>query len=94
MLWYVLNGLYLIVWSALLLHCLGRREFYPIIGRKWGTKIFWLLTFVFFNPLLSLIYIVFAVLFKPPKIDENPKSVHFCLCFLNCPLTAINLNLW
>jgi len=55
---------------------LGRREFYPIIGRGLGTKIFWLFTFVFFNPFLSLIYIVFGVLLRPPKIDENPKPIH------------------
>jgi hypothetical protein len=75
MLWYVLNGFYLILWSALLVHCLYRREFYPIIGRKWGTKIFWLLTFIFFNPLLSLIYIIFAVVLRPRKIGENSKSL-------------------
>jgi len=55
---------------------LGRREFFPIIGRKWGTKIFWLLTFVFFNPLLSLIYIIFGILLRPRKIGENSKPVY------------------
>jgi hypothetical protein len=75
MLWYVFNGFYLILWSALLVHCLHRREFYPIIGRKWGTKIFWLLTFIFFNPLLSLIYIIFAVVLQPRKIGENSKTL-------------------
>ena len=77
MLWYVLNGIYLIVWSALLLHCLARLEYYPIIGRRWGTKVFWLLTFVFFNPLLSLLYLIFAVLLKPPKTADKPKPVYF-----------------
>lgn len=77
MLWYVLNGIYLFVWSALLLHCLARLDYYPIIGRRWGTKIFWLLTFVFFNPLLSLLYFIFSVLLKPPKTDEKSRPVSF-----------------
>ncbi|MHC4557994.1 MAG: PLD nuclease N-terminal domain-containing protein [Planctomycetota bacterium] len=77
MLWYVLNGLYLIIWSALLIHCLFRREFYPIFGLKWGTKVLWLLTFVFFNPFLTLIYFVFGFLLGPPKTEEQRKSVGF-----------------
>ncbi len=73
MLWYVLSGLFLIIWSALLLHCLSRREFYPIIDRRLGTKIFWVFTFIFFNPLLLLIYAVFGVLLLPPEINEYTK---------------------
>ena len=76
MLWYIVNGLYLILWSALLVHCLHRREFYPIIGRKWGTKIFWLLTFIFFNPLLSLIYVIFGVILKAPRNQEKPRLIY------------------
>ncbi len=101
MLWYVLNGLYLIIWSALLLHCLGRREFYPIIGRRLGTKIFWLFTFVFFNPFLSLTYAVFGVLLRPPEIDEYTKPKHsvaviaiicvvFVLVLFELPLGGFN----
>lgn len=73
MLWYVLSGLFLIIWSALLLHCLSRREFYPIIDRRLGTKIFWVFTFIFFNPLLLLIYTVFGVILQPPEINEYTK---------------------
>ena len=76
MLSYILNGLYLIVWSALLIHCLHQREFYPIIGRRLGTKLLWLFTFIFFNPFLSLLYIVFAVLLRPRKVEENSKPVY------------------
>jgi hypothetical protein len=46
----------------MLVHCLLRREFFPIFGRRWGTKALWLFTFVFLNPLLTLIYFVFGVL--------------------------------
>jgi len=74
--WYALSGLYLIVWSALLIHCLLQREFYPIFGRRWGTKVLWLLTFVFLNPLLSLIYFVFGLLlsFRKVKAVERGDS--------------------
>ena len=76
MLSYILNGLYLILWAALLIHCLHSREFYPIIGRKLGTKVLWLFTFIFFNPLLSFLYVVFAVLLHLRKVRENSKLVY------------------
>ena len=69
--WYVLSGVYLIIWSALLIHCLLQRRFYPVLGTRWGTKIFWLLTFVFFNPLLTFLYFVFGFLLRPAK-DAPP----------------------
>lgn len=77
MLCYVLNGLYLMIWSVLLIHCLFRREFYPIFGPGLGTKIFWLLTFVFFNPLLTLVYFIFGYLLGPRKAEERGKLIHF-----------------
>jgi hypothetical protein len=60
--WYIYSAIYLIIWSALLVHCLFRRQFFPIFGRRWGTKALWLFTFVFLNPLLTLIYFVFGFL--------------------------------
>jgi hypothetical protein len=72
--WYALSGLYLIVWSALLIHCLLQREFYPIFGRRWGTKCLWLLTFVFLNPLLTLIYFVFGFLLSFRKAKAGGQS--------------------
>ena len=72
--WYAFSGLYLVVWSALLIHCLLRREFYSIFGRQWGTKTLWLLTFVFLNPLLTLIYFVFGFLLRPAKADEHKEG--------------------
>lgn len=77
MLCYVLNGLYLMIWSVLLIHCLFRREFYPIFGPGLGTKIFWLLTFVFFNPLLTLVYFIFGYLLGLRKSAERGKLIHF-----------------
>jgi len=73
--WYTFSGIYLVLWSALLIHCLFRREFYPIFGRRWGTKGLWLLTFVFLNPLLTLIYFVFGFLFPPPKARADGQGV-------------------
>ncbi len=82
--WYALSGLYLIVWSALLIHCLLQREFYPIFGRRWGTKVLWLLTFVFLNPLLTLVYFVFGFLLNPPKAkaeEQGGSSQTVPICF-------------
>lgn len=75
--WYVLGGVYLILWSALLVHCLLQRRFYPVFGRGWGTKIFWLLTFVFLNPLLTLLYFVFGFLLRPAKGPLPGTPVRF-----------------
>ena len=72
--WYAFSGLYLVIWSALLIHCLFRREFYPIFGRRWGTQILWLVTFLFLNPLLTLVYFVFGFLLRPPKADEHKEG--------------------
>ena len=72
--WYAFSGLYLVIWSALLIHCLFRREFYPIFGRRWGTKCLWLLTFVFLNPLLTLIYFIFGFLLRPLKAGEHKED--------------------
>ena len=65
--WYVLSGAYLIAWSGMLVHCLLQRRFYPVLGSRWGTKVFWLLTFVFLNPLLTFLYFVFGFLLRPAK---------------------------
>ena len=73
--WYIFSGLYLIIWSALLVHCLLRRRFYPIFGQRWGTRVFWLLTFVFLNPLLTFLYFVFGFLLGPGKSREPRKPI-------------------
>lgn len=72
--WYALSGLYLIIWSTLLIHCLLQRQFYPIFGQRWGTKCFWLLTFVFLNPLLTLIYFVFGFLLSIWKTRRTSSA--------------------
>lgn len=52
---------YLLVWMALILHCLRRDRFYPVFGNHRGSKCFWLATFGFFHPGLTLLYLVFGV---------------------------------
>ncbi len=75
--WYLLSGVYLIIWSALLVHCLLQRRFYPVFGRRWGTKTFWLVTFVFLNPLLTFLYFVFGFLLRPAKGTVPGRPVGF-----------------
>lgn len=55
-----------VAWLGLLIHCLWRKRFYPVLGPGWSTKLFWLATFPFFNPLFLLLYVVFAVLLPIP----------------------------
>ena len=58
MLFNILSAFYLVIWAIILVHCLQNNNLYPIFGNGWGTKVFWIFTFVFFNPLLSLLYIL------------------------------------
>ncbi len=73
LLW-VLWFLYLGGWFLLLLHCIGRKDFYPVVGRGWRTKLFWLATFLFFNPFLTLIYFVMGFSLKPPEGENRRHS--------------------
>jgi len=52
---------YVALWGALLIHCVLKRSFFPLLGPHWATKGFWLITFVFINPLLTLTYLIFGV---------------------------------
>ena len=63
--WMLIGG-YLFVWVVLLVNCLRRREFVVLAGDEKKTRWFWLVTFLFFNPLLSVLYIAF-VLVKPSR---------------------------
>ena len=63
--YYTAKILYLLVWLLLLVHCLKRKRFFPIFSDGVSTKVLWLVTFIFFNPLLTLLYIVFGVIPRP-----------------------------
>jgi hypothetical protein len=62
---------YIVLWAALLIHCVLKRRFYPIFGRGLGTKVFWLFTFAFMNPLLTVLYLIFGVIFKAGEVEAK-----------------------
>jgi len=92
--WYALSGLYLVIWSGLLIHCLFQREFYPIFGRRWGTQILWLVTFVFLNPLLTLVYFVFGVLLQPPKAGEHKEGSRNARTSFVSAIAIVCIGVW
>lgn len=69
--WHLWQILYLAAWLCLLIHCLRRKRFFPILGSGLSTKLFWLATFPFFNPLLTLLYLLFAVVLPPLAPDRK-----------------------
>ncbi len=73
---------YLVLWVALLIHCLLKRMFFPLFGRGLGTKIFWLITFVFINPLLTLLYVIFAVISKADEKSVRKIHVKGAICLV------------
>ncbi|NLX20081.1 MAG: hypothetical protein GXY55_00215 [Phycisphaerae bacterium] len=54
-----------IVWLLLLLDCLRRDRFFPVLGPGIQTKALWLMTFSLVSPLLVALYLVFGKLLKP-----------------------------
>jgi hypothetical protein len=63
---------YMVLWGVLLIHCLLKRSFFPLIGPHWATKGFWTITFVCANPLLTLLYVIFGVCLKA----ESKQAKH------------------
>jgi len=57
---------YLLLWLALLVGCVRKREFCPLLGTSRATRLFWLATFVFFNPVLTILYLLFAARSRQP----------------------------
>ncbi len=73
---------YIALWAVLLVHCLLKRKFFPLFGRGLGTKIFWLITFVFMNPLLTLLYVVFAVISRAEEKNVRKIQVRGAICLV------------
>ena len=73
---------YLALWAVLLIHCLLKRKFFPLFGQGIGTKVFWLITFVFINPLLSLLYVIFGVFFKADEANVRKIHVKGAICLV------------
>lgn len=73
---------YLVFWAVLLIHCLLKWKFFPLFGRGLGTKIFWLITFVFVNPLLTLLYVIFGVFSKADEVNVRKIHVRGAICLV------------
>ncbi len=56
---------YVLVWAVLLVGCLRKRDFCPIFVDSRRTRQFWLASFIFVNPLLTLLYLVFGQIRSP-----------------------------
>ena len=56
---------YFVVWMVLLVACIRRREFCIVFSDSRRTRLFWLATFVFLNPLLTILYFVFGQIRSP-----------------------------
>lgn len=56
---------YVLLWAGLLVGCLRKRDFCPIFVDSRRTRQFWLASFVFVNPLLTLLYLVFGQIRSP-----------------------------
>ncbi len=57
---------YVILWAVLLVTCRRKREFCPIFADSRRTRRFWLASFVFVNPLLTMLYLIFGQI-RPPQ---------------------------
>jgi len=66
---YVVVAAYALAWAVLLVRCVRRRRFYPVLGDDRRTRWFWLATFVFVNPFLTAMYYFFAQR-RPPEAKE------------------------
>ena len=73
---------YLALWAALLIHCLLKKRFFPLFGRGLGTKVFWLITFVFVNPLLTLLYMIFGMFSKADEVNVRKIHVRGAVCLV------------
>lgn len=73
---------YLVLWAVLLIHCLLKRKFFPLFGRGLGTKVFWLITFVFVDPLLMLLYVIFGVFSRPDEVNVRKIHVRGAICLV------------
>jgi hypothetical protein len=71
---YAGTAVYIIIWLWLLIDCLRRKDFYPIFGHGPGTKVFWLVTFIFFNPILTLLYLIFGRWARPTARSSVLRS--------------------
>lgn len=84
----VASIVYALIWIGLLIHWWRKKEFYPLFGKPLYTKIFWGLTFIFFNPLLSLWYFIFVVRLKNSGSPKRIRMVRVA-CFTLIAVTIL-----
>lgn len=61
---------YLLLWAALLVACVRKKEFCPLLGTSRATRLLWLATFAFFNPVLTVLYLIFGQI-RSPRARAN-----------------------
>ena len=64
---------YSLVWCYLLVHLIKNKTIYPVVGTTHLTQAFWFVTFLSFNPWLTLLYVIFGV--RLHRKEENPKHL-------------------
>ncbi len=63
-----------VFWVVMLIDCLRRPAFYPVLGTTWRTRVFWLLTFLLLHPLATLMYLMFGRMLPPRPKAQPPVS--------------------
>jgi len=74
--------IYLVAWAILLALCFRKKQFWPIVGNSTKTKYFWLGTFIFLNPALTILYFIFGQTRSPQAKTNNyafPAVVAFVI---------------
>ena len=85
--WALWTG-YTAVWIVCLIHWLRKNDFYPVFSSPKASKLFFGATFLFFSPLLSLLYIVFGVCASP---DRKPAWWRSTLVLLPAALIMLSI---
>jgi hypothetical protein len=85
---FALSGVYFITWYLLLLRWIAIKEPCPVMGGGWKTRAFWGVTFLFFNPLLTLLYFLFGVL---PSAKEYSRKRLSAMRMISLPLVVITV---
>ncbi len=74
--------IYLVAWAILLAMCFRKKQFWPIVKNSGYSKYFWLVTFIFLNPALTVLYFIFGQIRSPRARTNNyafPAVVAFVI---------------
>jgi len=89
---YALLAAYLVAWGVLLIACLRRRRFYPILDDDRRTRLFWLVSFAFLNPLMTLAYFVFGQRRQPDARNVRIPAVPVGLMMIVLAVSGFFVN--